>query len=146
MFTEPDIEEHQKWVLGMLKKAASAAKDYTPMSKEWLYAAWQEFTSPKQSVEHPLPVRAMGTTEEVLCHIGKAISMYPNGLSPHWNLTRILSAREKTIDKGTNIDWAMAEALAFGSLVLEKNHVCFSGQDIKQGTFSQCHTVIHDLK
>ena len=116
------------------------------MSKERLYAAWQEFPSPKQLAEHPLPVQATDTIEEVLHHSGKAILMYPKGFSPYWNLTRILSAREKTIDKGTNIDWAMAEALAFGSLVLEKNHVCFSGQDIKQGTFSQCHTVIHDLK
>lgn len=143
-FTENDIEEHQKWVSGMLEKAASAAKDYTPTSKEWLSASWQGFPSPKQLAEHPLPTRATGTTEEVLRHIGKAISTYPKGFQPHRNLARILSTRGKTVDEGQNIDWATAEALAIGSLVMEKNHVRVSGQDVERGTFSQRHAIIHD--
>ncbi|KAH8114578.1 2-oxoglutarate dehydrogenase complex E1 component mitochondrial precursor [Phellopilus nigrolimitatus] len=143
-FTEKDIEEHKKWVWGMLEKAAAAAKDYTPTSKEWLSASWQGFPSPKQLAEHPLPTRATGSAEEVLKRIGKSISTYPQGFTVHRNLSRILTSRGKTVEEGTNIDWATAEALAFGSLVLEKNHVRVSGQDVERGTFSQRHAVIHD--
>ena len=54
--------------------------------------------------------------------------------------------REKTIQEGKNIDWGTAEALAFGSLLLEGKHVRLSGQDVERGTFSHRHSVLHDQK
>ncbi|PPR07689.1 hypothetical protein CVT24_003898 [Panaeolus cyanescens] len=143
-FTEKDIEEHKKWVWGMMEKAAAAAKDYVPTSKEWLSAAWQGFPSPKQLAERTLPSRATGADVDTLKRVGKAISSYPTGFTPHRNLARILAARGKTVEEGTNIDWSTAEALAFGSLALERIHVRVSGQDVERGTFSQRHAVIHD--
>ena len=44
------------------------------------------------------------------------------------------------------MDWATAEQLAFGSLLLEGAHVRLSGQDVERGTFSQRHHVLHDQK
>jgi 2-oxoglutarate dehydrogenase E1 component len=143
-FTEKDIEEHKKWVWGMLEKAAAAAKDYVPTSKEWLSASWQGFPSPKQLADQTLPTRTTGSDEATLKRIGKAISTFPNGFTPHRNLARILATRGKTVEEGLNIDWSTAEALAFGSLSLEKIHVRVSGQDVERGTFSQRHAVIHD--
>ncbi|OCH92587.1 2-oxoglutarate dehydrogenase E1 component [Obba rivulosa] len=143
-FTEKDIEEHKKWVWGMLEKAASGAKDYVPTSKEWLSASWPGFPSPKQLAEETLPTRPTGTSEDVLKRIGKAISTFPEGFRPHRNLARILTTRGKNVEEGRNIDWATAEALAFGALALEKIHVRVSGQDVERGTFSQRHAVVHD--
>ncbi|KAJ6620796.1 thiamine diphosphate-binding protein [Mycena sp. CBHHK59/15] len=143
-FTEKDIEDHKKWVWGMLEKAAAASKDYVPSSKEWLSASWQGFPSPKQLADETLPTRSTGSDEATLQRIGKAISTYPNGFTPHRNLARILSTRGKTVEEGANIDWTTAEALAFGSLALEKIHVRVSGQDVERGTFSQRHAIIHD--
>jgi 2-oxoglutarate dehydrogenase E1 component len=94
--------------------------------------------------DHALPTRATGSDEGTLQRIGKAISSYPNGFEPHRNLARILASRGKTVEDGNNIDWSTAEALAFGSLALEKIHVRVSGQDVERGTFSQRHAVIHD--
>ncbi|KXN84599.1 2-oxoglutarate dehydrogenase, mitochondrial [Leucoagaricus sp. SymC.cos] len=145
-FTEKDIEEHKKWVWGMLDKATNAAKDYVPTSKEWLSAAWTGFPSPKQLAEQTLPTRSTGSDVDTLQRIGKAISSYPQGFMAHRNLARILSARGKTVEEGKNIDWSTAEALAFGALALEKIHVRLSGQDVERGTFSQRHAVIHDQK
>jgi 2-oxoglutarate dehydrogenase E1 component len=48
------------------------------------------------------------------------------------------------VDEGKNIDYSTAEALAFGTLALEGNHVRLSGQDVERGTFSQRHAVLHD--
>ncbi|KAI6094416.1 thiamine diphosphate-binding protein [Pisolithus croceorrhizus] len=143
-FTEKDIEEHKKWVWGMLEKAAAGAKDYVPSSKEWLSASWQGFPSPRQLAEETLPTRPTGSNEETLKRIGQAVSHYPAGFSPHRNLARILTTRGKTVEEGRNIDWSTAEALAFGSLALEKVHVRLSGQDVERGTFSQRHAIIHD--
>ncbi|KAF8073345.1 thiamine diphosphate-binding protein [Lyophyllum atratum] len=143
-FTEKDIEEHKKWVWGMLEKAAAAAKDYVPTSKEWLSASWQGFPSPKQLADQTLPTRPTGSDNSTLQRIGKAISQYPAGFTPHRNLARILAQRGKSVEQGKGIDWSTAEALAFGSLALEKIHVRVSGQDVERGTFSQRHAVIHD--
>ncbi|KAG7088597.1 2-oxoglutarate dehydrogenase E1 component [Marasmius oreades] len=143
-FTEKDIEEHKKWVWGMLEKAAAGAKDYVPTSKEWLSASWQGFPSPKQLADQTLPTRRTGSDEETLKRVGKVISNYPNGFQVHSNLARILSTRGKAVEEGKNIDWSTAEALAFGSLALEKIHVRVSGQDVERGTFSQRHAVLHD--
>ena len=43
-------------------------------------------------------------------------------------------------------DWAMGEAMAFGSLLMERQHVRLSGQDVERGTFSHRHHVLHDQK
>jgi 2-oxoglutarate dehydrogenase E1 component len=44
------------------------------------------------------------------------------------------------------IDWAFAEAIAFGSLALQGTHVRLSGQDSGRGTFSQRHAVLYDTR
>lgn len=48
------------------------------------------------------------------------------------------------IETGEGIDWAVGEALAFATLIVEGNHVRLSGQDVERGTFSHRHSVIHD--
>lgn len=143
-FTEKDIEEHRKWVWGMLEKAADGAKNYVPTSKEWLSASWPGFPSPKELAEVTLPSRATGAGEDALKKVGQVISTPPAKFNAHKNLARILATRGKTVEEGQNIDWATAEALAFGTLALEQIHVRVSGQDVERGTFSQRHAVLHD--
>jgi 2-oxoglutarate dehydrogenase complex dehydrogenase (E1) component-like enzyme len=52
--------------------------------------------------------------------------------------------REAMMDTGKGIDWATAEALAMGSLLLEGKDVRISGQDVERGTFSHRHAVLVD--
>ena len=53
-------------------------------------------------------------------------------------------ARKQMIESGEGVDWALAEALAFGTLLEEGNHVRLSGQDVERGTFSHRHALLHD--
>lgn len=55
-----------------------------------------------------------------------------------------VDSRLKKVEEGAGLDWATAEALAFGSLLLEGNHVRISGQDVGRGTFSQRHAMLVD--
>lgn len=53
------------------------------------------------------------------------------------------SMKQSIVD-GEGVDWGTAEALAFGTLLLEGNHVRLTGQDVERGTFSHRHAVLHD--
>src|SRR6185436_17517153 len=55
-------------------------------------------------------------------------------------------ARVAMVTEGEKLDWACAEALAVGSLLLEGTPVRISGQDTQRGTFSQRHAVLHDVE
>ena len=143
-FTKDDIDEHKKWVWGMLEDSFSRSKDYQPTSKEWLTSAWHGFKSPKELATEVLPHLPTAVDAETLKHIGKVIGNPPEDFHVHRNLKRILNTRTKTVEEGKNIDMPTAEALAFGSLVLEGHHVRVSGQDVERGTFSQRHAVLHD--
>ena len=81
---------------------------------------------------------------ETLLKVGKACTTIPAGFTPHRVVKRVYDARAKMIETGEGVDWAMAEALAFGTLLEEGNHVRLSGQDVERGTFSHRHALIHD--
>ncbi|KAL4867007.1 hypothetical protein BDV12DRAFT_172020 [Aspergillus spectabilis] len=145
-FTKEDIDEHKKWVWGMLNDSFDRSKDYQPTGKEWLTSAWNGFKTPKELATEVLPHLPTAVEPTVLKSVADKIAGggAPEGFTLHRNLKRILSGRKKTVDEGQNIDWATAEALAFGSLVNEGYHVRVSGQDVERGTFSQRHAVLHD--
>ena len=83
---------------------------------------------------------------DVLRRIGKTMTTPPDHMTLNSKLIRILKTRATNIEAGANIDWATAEHLAFGSLLLEGDTVRLSGQDSCRGTFSQRHAVLVDQK
>jgi 2-oxoglutarate dehydrogenase E1 component len=76
--------------------------------------------------------------------LGEALTRVPDKFAIHKTLQRILDAKKAMFDSGSGFDWATAEAMAFGSLLLEGHKVRLSGQDSGRGTFSQRHAVWHD--
>ncbi len=73
----------------------------------------------------------------------EGLDRVPEGFEVHPKLAKQL-ARRKEEFRGDRVDWALAEALAFGSLALEGTAVRLSGQDSGRGTFSQRHAVLYD--
>jgi multifunctional 2-oxoglutarate metabolism enzyme len=67
----------------------------------------------------------------------------PDWFNIHSKLARLIQRKDEQFEKG-KIDWAFAEALAFGTLLLEGTPVRLSGQDSGRGTFSQRHAVLYD--
>ena len=79
-----------------------------------------------------------------LDRIVAALTEYPADFTVHPKLGRILAARRTGFD-ADQIDWATAEALALGSLLLEGTPVRMAGQDTRRGTFSQRHAAVVDF-
>jgi 2-oxoglutarate dehydrogenase E1 component len=87
-----------------------------------------------------------GVGEEILRRVAGALCSVPPGFAIHPKLQRILDARRAQLEKEGTVDWAFAESLAFGTLLLEGTGVRLSGQDSARGTFSQRHSVWWDVK
>lgn len=82
-------------------------------------------------------------TDETLKRLADSQVSLPADLTVHNRLRPQLERRARMIEDNT-IDWAMAETLAFGSLLLEGRAVRLAGQDSRRGTFGQRHAVIVD--
>ena len=78
--------------------------------------------------------------------ISQQISTLPEGFHLNPKMVSQLARRAKMGDGQLPIDWAFAEAIAFGSLALEGSYVRLSGQDSGRGTFSQRHAVLYDTQ
>lgn len=86
------------------------------------------------------------TDYETLKAIGQAVTMVPEGFNINPKVKAGLKKRKETIfEKKDDIDWATAEILAFGSLLLDKFNIRFTGEDTRRGTFSQRHAVLLDI-
>jgi 2-oxoglutarate dehydrogenase E1 component len=75
-----------------------------------------------------------------------ALCATPEGFEPHPKLVPLLRSRAEVLEGKRQVDWATAEALALGTLLLEGISVRLSGQDSTRGTFSQRHAALHDAR
>ena len=143
-FTKEEIEANRTRIWQFLEGSYEKSKTYKPTSREWVTSAWNGFKSPQEIATQVFKPHDTGVDVDTLKHVGMATSSYPATFDIHRGLARILDGRKKTITSGEGIDMATAEALAFGTLVMEGNHVRLSGQDVERGTFSHRHAVLND--
>ncbi len=99
----------------------------------------------KEKVESVKPVENSGISEDNLNTVVEGLTNLPEDFSIHPKLKKSLERRRELIFKNIDIDWAFAESLAFGSLLLEGTPVRLSGQDSVRGTFSQRHLALADI-
>ena len=93
----------------------------------------------------PQDLPPTGVTREMLDRVATGITAFPADFNVHPKLARMMDKRAAALQENS-IDWAMGEALAFGSLVLEGTPVRLSGQDAGRGTFSHRHAEYHDYE
>jgi multifunctional 2-oxoglutarate metabolism enzyme len=86
-----------------------------------------------------------GVARETLDHIAAATHSWPADFTPHPKLAKQMQARAATYLASGEIDWALGEAMAYGSLALEGHPVRISGQDSRRGTFSHRQAVMIDV-
>merc|ERR1712226_1763409 len=136
--TKAVVDKYDKICEEAYKKAQEAT---VTLHKHWLDSPWSGFFEGKD----PLKIGDTGVHEETLQHIGKRFSAGPPNAPDfklHRGIDRILETRGEMVE-AREVDWAMGEALAFGSLLKEGIHVRLSGQDVERGTFSHRHHVLH---
>jgi 2-oxoglutarate dehydrogenase E1 component len=135
------------WVAGeieafttFLEGEFEAAKSYLPNKADWFEGAWSGLNRPQTPVTERRNVPT-GVEEKLVREIGATLTNVPDGVAVHKTLIRTIDAKKAMFETGEGIDWATAEALAFGTLLREGHPVRLSGQDSGRGTFSQRHAV-----
>ena len=83
---------------------------------------------------------------EQLETVARALTRFPEDFNLNPKIRRQLENKLKNFTENKGIDWAFAESLAWGTLMLEGYHVRLSGQDSVRGTFSQRHAIFFDSK
>ncbi len=87
---------------------------------------------------------ATGVARPDLEAVIHALTTVPQDLQAHRKVQRLVRKRKQALEEDGVVDWAFAELLAFGSLLVEGSPVRLSGQDSARGTFSQRHAIWWD--
>ncbi|MEF3306086.1 2-oxoglutarate dehydrogenase E1 component [Paenibacillus sp. GYB003] len=90
----------------------------------------------------PAPVAPVSI--ELLRDINAELLKRPEGFHMYPKLQRILERRANALEEGEKVDWALAETLAFATILAEGKPIRISGQDSQRGTFAHRHLVLHD--
>nr|CAH7749845.1 unnamed protein product [Callosobruchus chinensis] len=140
--TEAEVKDVAEKYDKICEEALDRAKKETHIKyKDWIDSPWSGFFEGKD----PLKLNPTGVIEDTLVHIGKRFSSPPPNAADfviHRGIERILKTRMELVEQRI-VDWALGEAMAFGSLLKEGIHVRLSGQDVERGTFSHRHHVLH---
>ncbi|GAB2178094.1 2-oxoglutarate dehydrogenase E1 component [Dongia sp. agr-C8] len=123
-----------------LDSELEVSQSFKPNKADWLEGAWSGMEIASGDDRRG----ATSAETDKLELVGKALTTVPATFNANRKIARQLAQKEEALKKGEGIDWATAEALAFGTLLDEGYAVRLSGQDCKRGTFSQRHAVLVD--
>ena len=138
--TADEIDEIKSFVMDSYEKDLEASKTYEKTEDDWLSSKWAGFKGPSQMSR----IRPTGVDIEMLRKVGMTAGTVPDDFKLHRQMKKIFKNRYDQSEKGEGIDWGTAEAMAFGTLLVEGNHVRITGQDVQRGTFSHRHGVVKD--
>ena len=134
------VDEFQS---AMATEQAVASRLKKPSPLATLPAYWGSYHGGCYKIEDESDT---GIPPERLREISEGLTAYPDDFHIHPKIKKLLEQRAEMGRGKRAIDYAMAEALAFGSLLLDGTPVRLSGQDSRRGTFSQRHSVLVDTE
>lgn len=140
LLTEQQVQEvtqkFEETLHGQLETLTDSRTKKLLHDSQWLRGFWEGITPKSTKETEPLT----GFSQKKLQTISKTLTKIPENLTLNNRLIRVLKAKEQMINDD-QYDWATAEALAIGSLLLDRKKVRLSGQDVSRGTFSHRHAV-----
>jgi 2-oxoglutarate dehydrogenase E1 component len=140
LFSRAEIDRMQADFRTHLEEEFAASDSYRPNRADWLDGKWSGIGHAEEGARRGVT----GIDLSFLTEVGRKMTTIPKSFHPHKTVARIIASRRRMIEDGQGIDWATAESLAFGTLLVEGFRVRLSGQDSERGTFSQRHAVLMD--
>lgn len=85
-------------------------------------------------------------SKEIINIVAKALCTLPDGFKPIKQIEKLIQERKTMLYESGSINWAAAELMAYGTMLLENTRVRICGQDVQRGTFSHRHAVVRDAE
>ncbi len=104
--------------------------------------AWQNMGKATEQDFQSSPETAI--SQERFNLLFERLMQFPQDFKPLKKVEKLLQEKIKLMESEQKVDWATAELMAYGSLLIDGNIVRMSGQDVQRGTFSHRHAVIRD--
>ena len=140
VITNADFASMKAEVRANLDAELAQADAYRPNKADWFDGKWAGLARASSDDWKS----DTGVSIETLKDLGHRVTSIPKDLNVHRTISKLLEKRREMVETGEGIDWAMAEHLAFASILMEGFPVRLSGQDCERGTFSQRHAVLLD--
>jgi 2-oxoglutarate decarboxylase len=135
--TEEEGEEALDAYLARLQQALTETREAAPPKPTSLPAA------PRQNV--PVEPVATAVAREWIDYLFGVLDRVPESFHLHPKLARQFAGRRELFESG-EVDWALGEAFAFGTVLLEGRDIRMSGQDTRRGTFSHRHAALYEKR
>ena len=134
-----------------MEEAEQALTDFQHKLQVALDETRAQAAPPTKAPRPPKPIGVLppietGVDRAVLDRVFEKLTDYPEGFTIHPKLGRQFDTRSTMYHDDGELDWATAEALAIGSLVIDGHPVRLAGQDSRRGTFSQRHAALVDFE
>ena len=123
------------------QKKATVLKERPSLSEAPSY--WENYEGGCHKREYEIET---GVSDGELRKVAEHLTDFPKTFKIHPKVKKLLDQRKEMASGKRPVDFGMAEALAFGSLLTQGTPVRMSGQDSRRGTFNQRHAVLIDLE
>lgn len=145
-FTADEIAAVETAVHGEFDKAWDLSETIEIPTDTWKGtqssdSPWQKIKVPRELVDD---TDKTGVDIAQLKKVGAALYNVPEGFNLHRNLKKASKHKQAMFESNEPVDWATAEALAIGTLLMEGRNVRLTGQDVERGTFSHRHAKVVD--
>lgn len=144
---EPDAqalakEMEQQFLADLQERLDEVKQNPLPYSYQAPELVWKSMRKATVEDFDASPVTAIGNDEFNLLFEG--LMKWPANFKPLRKVEKLIADKIKLFSDENKVDWATAELMAYGSLLVEGKDVRMSGQDVKRGTFSHRHSVFYD--
>ena len=124
-----------------LEEGQHVAKALVLEPNKELFVDWRPYLGHEWSFDHET-----GIDLKLLQDLGNKLCNVPEGFSVQRQVQKIIDDRKRMAAGAMELNWGMAETLAYGSILAEGHPVRITGQDVGRGTFSHRHAVLHNQK
>ncbi|MBW0161909.1 MAG: 2-oxoglutarate dehydrogenase E1 component [Sediminibacterium sp.] len=144
---EPDAQQlakemEKKFWADLQERLDEVKQNPLPYKYQTPELVWKSMRKATEEDFEQSPVTAV-PQEQIQQMFGKLMS-WPAEFKPLKKVEKLLQDKTKLLETEQKIDWATAELLAYGSILMEGNIVRMSGQDVQRGTFSHRHAILRD--
>lgn len=139
VLTEAEVKQVYDELNNNLNEGFKQRDSYKKTASDWLECNWAGLKPPGAKAQEV----TTGIPAEQVKELGLKLLNFPKDLVLHPRLKNRFQSQVEMVQAGDGLDWALGEALAFGSLLTEGYDVRLSGQDCERGTFNHRHAVVH---